>query len=167
MKNEKWNNLPGYDYIISDAGNVARSKPSKGTRANRPVKPSVDRGGRHVFNVSKDGKVKQFKLHRAVMLAFTGECPDGMEVAHLDGDQSNNALNNLKYVTPKENNSHKVRHGTQPMGEDIWMAILTERQVLDIREAWPSLSYSKLAEQYSVHVQTIASIITRKNWKHI
>ena len=120
-----------------------------------------------VFNARYNGQVRQMKVHRAVMLAFCGDCPTGHEVAHLDGNPSNNRLANLKFVTPKENNSHKIGHGTQPMGEAVYNAVLTESDVRQIRTAWPTKSYSKLAQEFNVHIMTIAGIVTRRTWKHI
>jgi len=167
VKEEIWMPLQDYGYDVSSYGNVRRVKSSRGTNVFKPVNPSFDRYGRQVFNVSKNGKVKQFKIHRAVMLAFCGVCPEGKEVAHLDGNQSNNVLSNLIYATPKENNGHKLLHGTQPKGETVWASKLNEAQVLDIRASHPDLSYSKIAKKHGVHIQTIAAIITRRNWKHV
>jgi hypothetical protein len=168
MNTENWKPLPGFNaYEVSDLGNVRRVSSGKGTRAMRHLKPSVDHGGRMVFNARKDGKTQQWKVHRAVMLAFKGECPSGREVAHLDGNQKNNRLENLMYATPVENNRHKTGHGTQPTGIKMWNAKLTEQDVLEIRARSPQLSYSKLASEYGVHLMTIAQVITRKTWKHL
>jgi hypothetical protein len=168
MTEEKWKPIPGFDkYDISNLGNVRRSSPGRGTRSMRPINPVPDRGGRLVFNARRDGLTRQFKVHRAVLLAFEGPCPDGMEVAHLDGNQLNNSLENLSYVTPKENNGHKVIHGTQPMGSKVYNAKLDEESVLEIRSKHPEMSYSKLAREYGVSVMTIAQVITRRTWKHV
>jgi hypothetical protein len=168
MDAENWKQLPGFEaYEVSDHGNVRRISPGKGTRPMRQLRPCLDHGGRMVFNARKDGKVKQWKVHRAVMQAFCGDCPEGMEVAHLDGDQTNNRLTNLAYATPVENNSHKVGHGTQPKGVQIWCSKLTEDQVLEIRARSPQISYAKLATEYGVSLMTIAQVITRKTWKHV
>jgi hypothetical protein len=168
MDTENWKQLPGFEaYEVSDQGSVRRISPSKGTRSMRQLKPCIDRGGRMVFNARKNGKAKQWKVHRAVMQAFCGDCPEGMEVAHLDGDQTNNRLSNLAYVTPTENNSHKVGHGTQPKGRKIWCSKLTEKEVLEIRSKSPQISYAKLASEYGVSLTAISQVITRKSWKHI
>ena len=168
MNTENWKPLPGFDaYEVSDLGNVRRVSPGKGTRAMRHLKPSIDHGGRMVFNARKYGKTQQWKVHRAVMLAFKGDCPAGKEVAHIDGNQQNNRLENLIYATPRENNSHKVGHGTQPVGTKIWNAKLTEEDVISIRAKSPQISYAKLAAEYGVHLMTIAQVITRKTWKHL
>jgi hypothetical protein len=168
MSTEIWKTLPGFeDYEVSDMGNVRRVSSGKGTRAMRHLKPCKDRGGRMVFNARKDGKTQQWKVHRAVMLSFKGDCPAGKEVAHIDGNQQNNRLENLIYATPKENNSHKVGHGTQPVGSKMWNAKLTEQDVISIRAKSPQISYAKLAADYGVHLMTIAQVITRKTWKHL
>jgi hypothetical protein len=168
MSTEIWKALPGFDdYEVSDTGNVRRVSSGKGTRAMRHLKPCKDRGGRMVFNARKNGKTQQWKVHRAVMLAFKGDCPAGKEVAHIDGNQQNNRLENLIYATSRENNSHKVGHGTQPVGCKMWNAKLTEQDVISIRAKSPQISYAKLAAEYGVHLMTIAQVITRKTWKHL
>jgi hypothetical protein len=168
MNTENWKTLPGFeDYEVSDIGDVRRVSSGRGTRAMRHLKPCKDRGGRMVFNTRKDGKTKQWKVHRAVMLAFNGECPAGKEVAHIDGNQQNNRLENLIYATPVENNSHKVGHGTQLFGSKMWNAKLTEQDVIDIRLRSPQISYAKIAKEYKVSLMAIANVVTRKTWKHV
>ena len=168
MEHEIWKSLPGFEaYEVSDLGNVRRATPGKGTHALRKINPTVDRGGRLVFNARAKNRTRQFKVHKAVMLAFVGDCPSGKEVAHLDGNQGNNRLSNLVYATPKENNSHKVGHGTQKRGEEIYNSKLTKEQVLEIRSKHPRVSYAKLAEEYGVFFTTIAGIVKRRTWKHI
>lgn len=168
MDKEIWKSLPECtSYEVSSFGSVRRVKPGRGTRAMRQINPSKDAGGRMVFNISVNGNRKQIKLHRAVAQAFFGPCPDGCEVAHLDGNQKNNAVSNLAYVTPKENNRHKVAHGTQPVGEKIWCSKLKPDEVIAIRAQYPSLSYAKLAKKYNVSTGSIVQVVKRKSWKHI
>jgi hypothetical protein len=51
-------------------------------------------------------------VHRLVLEAFVGPCPEGMLTRHLDGDPANNHLDNLRWGTPAENFADSVRHGT-------------------------------------------------------
>ena len=46
-------------------------------------------------------------VHRLVLEAFVGPCPEGMECRHLEGDTANNALSNLAWGTPQENAADK------------------------------------------------------------
>lgn len=65
-------------------------------------------------------------VHRLVLEAFRGPCPAGEVCRHLDGDPSNNRLDNLKWGTPQENAHDRIRHGTSLRGERHSLAKLTE-----------------------------------------
>lgn len=64
----------------------------------------------YVFLCDK-GKRKKFYVHQLVMLTFVGPRPAGMEIRHLDGDPTNNCLENLEYGTHSQNNYDIVEHG--------------------------------------------------------
>lgn len=49
------------------------------------------------------GTYQTFRVHRLVLEAFVGPCPEGMECRHGDGDPGNNALTNLSWGTPEQN----------------------------------------------------------------
>ena len=51
-------------------------------------------------------------VHRLLMEAFTGPCPEGEETRHLDGNRANCVLSNLAYGTHDENMQDMIRHGT-------------------------------------------------------
>jgi hypothetical protein len=51
-------------------------------------------------------------VHRLVLKAFVGPCPEGMEGCHWDGDACNNKLDNLRWATHAENVEDSIRHGT-------------------------------------------------------
>ena len=55
---------------------------------------------------SQDNKRHSIRVHRLVYMTFIGEIPEGMQIDHIDGDASNNNLNNLRCVTPKENSNN-------------------------------------------------------------
>jgi hypothetical protein len=46
------------------------------------------------------------RVHVIVAAAFIGPRPPGLEIDHIDEDKQNNAVYNLRYVTPKVN-THK------------------------------------------------------------
>ena len=49
------------------------------------------------------GLNKKFLVHRMVWEAFNGPIPENVDIDHIDGDQSNNSLNNLQILSHSEN----------------------------------------------------------------
>lgn len=117
---EQWKSIPHYEgyYEVSDQGRVRSldrtivTVQGRRTVPGKALTPSTDALGRMVVNLSKGGKPKQFKVHRLVMRAFRGPCPDGMEVCHNNGDSADNRLENLRYDGHTENVKDMLKHGT-------------------------------------------------------
>ena len=110
MSREIWKPIPGYtNYKVSNLGRVKsiyRASCKNQFFEGRILTPIRNNGGYLKVNLSKDGVRKEGKIHRLVLSAFVGECPEGMVVNHIDEDKTNNCLSNLEYVTPKENSNH-------------------------------------------------------------
>lgn len=47
---------------------------------------------------------KKYKVHRLVLEAFVGPCPEGMECDHIDRDKLNNHVSNLRWTDRTGNN---------------------------------------------------------------
>lgn len=108
---ENWKDVPGYEglYQVSDLGRVksARRKGSPGGL----VKPVKRPDGRLRVALSKQGRVTDFLVHRLVLTAFVGHCPEGKECLHYDDNPENNRLENLRWGTSKENKADGRRNG--------------------------------------------------------
>lgn len=103
MKNEKWKPVVGYDdYEVSDQGRV-RSLNYKCTRKVKALKPAISSKGYLFVGLYKNGKKKNFYVHRLVVEAFRGLIPKGKVVNHLNEIKTDNRLENLEVVTAKEN----------------------------------------------------------------
>jgi hypothetical protein len=104
--------------------------------------------------------------HVAICEAWHGPRPDGHQVAHENGDGSDNRACNLSWKTPQKNCWDKLRHGTQPRGRDIhWNVKLDPEKVKEIRAS--SGSHAELARRYGVSGVCIYKVRTRKAWKHV
>lgn len=51
---------------------------------------------------------KKYLVHMLVWKTFNGNIPRGMQIDHIDRDRSNNDLNNLRLLTPSENNKNRI-----------------------------------------------------------
>lgn len=101
-------------------------------------------------------------VHVLVMLAFVGPPPEGHEVAHNDGDPSNNSLSNLRYATRSGNMLDKVHHG---------QCLLSVAHIRLLREVWPTLTRhgykSWFARELGVSPGYAANIAANINFKGI
>ena len=101
---EIWKDIKGYEniYQISNKGNV-KSLGNNKTKKEKILKPSVDKGGYMFICLHKNGVKKKYLVHRLVAEAFYGRIPQGMQVNHINEIKSDNRLENLNLMTPKEN----------------------------------------------------------------
>lgn len=68
------------------------------------------RGYNYVCLRCNGGYSDTFQLHRVIYYFFNGEIPEGMQVNHIDEDKSNNVLNNLNLLTPRDNSNYGARN---------------------------------------------------------
>jgi hypothetical protein len=132
------------------------------------MKQSTVRGGYKVAGVCVNGKQYVRRVHQLVMLAFVGECPDGQQVCHDDGNPANNALGNLRYGTPAANAADRDRHGTTARGERSGTSKLTAEQVAEIR-AMKAKGCRRvdIATRFGVTPQAIGHVMKGKLWRHV
>lgn len=50
---------------------------------------------------------RDYKVHRLVLETFVGKCPPGMQGDHINRNRTDNRLENLRWVTPAENNRNR------------------------------------------------------------
>lgn len=98
---EIWKDIAGYEgiYQISNLGRVKNT-------VTKEIKKQSDNGkGYKSVNLWKQNKGQTFYIHRLVAGAFIENKLNKPEVHHIDSDRSNNIVENLAWVTTKENNN--------------------------------------------------------------
>lgn len=169
---DRWVAVPGFDgvYEISSSGQV-RSICTAIRRTSMLLNPVLRDDGYRQVTLYRKGRPHVWLLHRLVLFSFIGKAPEGMECAHLDGDKKNNCVGNLAWVTPAENSSHKVAHGTAGLGERNPMAKVNDEIVREIRRDYRRGSRSAnccaLGKKYGITYQTVWSIVKGHLWPHI
>lgn len=175
---EEYIALPGYEgyYEISNLGNIRsldrvqkHPKTEDGIyiKEGKTLKSYPLPKGYKTIKLTVD-KQKTFLVHRLVARAFIGECPEGLEVCHNNGNNTDNAVCNLRYDTRKNNLKDKERHGTKISGSQISWSILTEEQVIKIKELLNEGTKQRvIAKQFMVKTGTIEAIAEERTWKGV
>lgn len=123
---EIWRPIPGYEGIY-EASNQGRVRTSEGKTTyterhgvrswqQRIMKQKyAKRNGYGKLDARvclwKDGKEKTFLVSRLVAMTFLPIPFDKLTVNHIDGDTTNNRIDNLEWCTIQENVQHSFRTG--------------------------------------------------------
>lgn len=113
MKKEVWRMIPGYEglYLVSNLGrvkSVERVSPQGHLLPERIMKQFKMPSGYLHVRLCKDGKVKNYRVHRLVAQAFIPN-PEGLpQVNHINEDKMDNRVENLEWCDCKYN----INHGT-------------------------------------------------------
>jgi hypothetical protein len=125
--------------------------------------------GRVILYKNKKNNAKL--IHRLVASAFL-ENPNCLkEVNHKDLDKTNNNIDNLEWVSPKQNTNHafKNRNIKRYKGSENHRAVLTEAEVSEIRKLYETkkYTYKSIAELFNVGYNVIGYIIRKQTWRHL
>lgn len=168
---EEFKKLPDFpDYSISNLGRVRRDVATRNCKAGTFIKRTVIRlGYRAVTIYNSKGKRVWIQVHQLVCRAFNGECPGiEYEVAHYDGDPTNNCASNLRWATPKENAADRTRHGRTLFGTQCHQTKLNEEQVIEIRRLRAQgMLLKDIAAKFPIAWGSINDITMRRTWKHV
>lgn len=170
---EIWKPIPGFDfhYEASTFGRIRRIHKQMGTHVGRVLKPAPHGDGYTMVNLCMNCIGHTRKIHQLVAITFIGAPRAKEEVNHRDGNRWNNHINNLEYVTRREN----IRHSRDVLGASRGRkgsknaaAKLNESQVIEIRRLHESgTTRRKLAISFGVSTVMIRYIVIRRCWKHI
>lgn len=174
---ELWKAIPSFEgkYEASTAGRIRRIGSGHGVVCGRILKQGEHACGYLTVSLHKENRGHMFLVHRLIALAFIGPWADAMEVNHKDGDKRSNRPDNLEYVCRQANIDHAVATGLiQNKGEKNMQAVLTEEQVVSIRDNYTEggyrnggRGYKSLAKEFGVDWGTIRNIVKRRIWKHV
>lgn len=169
---EIWKDIPDYEgkYQASNLGRI-KSLPRFATiNTERILKDCSGSHGYRFVGLSNGASRKSLHVARLVLMAFRGIPKPKIQANHKNGIKTDNRLENLEWVTCKENIRHGFKLGllTGPLGERSSASKLKTTDVLRIRELSKSgLSYKEIAPMFGVLENNICRIVNRKRWNHI
>lgn len=119
---EVWKPVPGYEgiYEVSNAGRVKSLKrfavDPNGRKRLLPekiLKLKTEKAGREDFRVTlwKDAVCDDYLVSRLIAMAFLPLPYDKLTVNHINGDYQDNRVENLEWVTLRENIQHGFATG--------------------------------------------------------
>lgn len=150
---ERWMPVPGWPgYDVSRRGVVRRTEGPlvKLTLTKGYLRAMLRANGERTFRT----------VHDLVLSAFVGPRPTGFHGAHLDGNPQNNAVENLAWVTPSENEAHKRLHGRDKRGERSPHARLTNEEAAIIREIFAgTATRARVAHLVGISEQAISELL--------
>jgi len=126
-------------------------------------------GNYYGVTLTKDNNKKYKLVHRLVAELFIANSENKSEVNHIDGNKKNNKLNNLEWVTHKENESHASRLNLKANGENHHNSKFKNNDIINIYKTYHNKlkTLSQLAKKYNVAYTTIDYIVSKKYWKKI
>ena len=109
---EVWKDIQGYEglYQVSNLGRVKSlgrfiDNLVRGHywQEERILKPRKTKRGYLIVTLSKNNKLKYFTVHRLVAITFISNTKNKPQIDHINADKTDNSVNNLRWVTAKEN----------------------------------------------------------------
>ena len=178
---EIWKDIIGYEgkYKVSNMGRVY-SIPRLNSLGNRC-------GGRYLsirkvgckqgikpyyqYCLCDEGVNVNVKIHRLVAEHFIPNPLNKPEVNHIDGDKSNNKVENLEWVTHQENciHSFQVIGHKVPLGTNHGRNVLSEEDVISIYKRIKGLDRSEfnataLGREFGCNGRAILNIYRKEAW---
>ncbi len=159
-----WNPIPEYEgYFACKEGLVASIK--RGTL--KILSPITAKDGHQYVFLYRDGRMLKQWIHRLILITFNRQPMENEESRHLNGQPSENRLENLAWGTRQDNANDRMMHGRYPRGEACSSHKLTEVEVLEIRRRFGQESSRQLARTYGVSHTTVLGAVKGHHWRHL
>lgn len=166
---EIWKDIPGYErlYQASNLGQIrsldrtveyvkhysGRDVKAVHNFKGRVLKQSFTSGYLGVL-LSVDGNKTSELVHRLVASTFVDNPDNKPQVDHRDGDRTNNHVDNLLWVTSKENHANTISKGQHTCQQES-----KTKQVIDVDTGEIFNSMMSAERKYKIPVGRISSAI--------
>lgn len=167
---EIWKNINGFkeNYQVSSFGRIRNIKKINSKNKGVLKLSTVKHGYNTVVIPMICGKYNMVNVHRIVALTFIPNPENKKTVNHINGIKTDNMVENLEWATYSENNKAAYKTGLNvvKIGQNHQKAILTNKEVLEIREKRKYKTLKELGVEYNIHFTSIHYIVKGKTWKN-
>ena len=148
--------IPGFDgYYINTEGQIYSEFQGK-------IMNTFNRGGKYISVTLQQGKTaKIYLIHRLIAITFLPNPNNYPEIDHIDGNPENNRVDNLRWVTKKQNQNNPIsaqRRKTAIInlqGIKV-VALLNGKEIAEFE------SISEAARKMNVHATNISKVLSGK-----
>ena len=178
---EVWKDIPNYEgyYQISNLGrikSVARKVKYQNSYRNvkeKLKKTFIGKQGYERVELSKNGKIKKYNVHRIVANVFISNPLNKETVNHINGIKTDNRVENLEWATRSENELHAYKIGLAKNSEkqrNVARLYCKENKIKSIIQLdldgnfikeWKSAK--EVEEKINISRKNISQCITGKN----
>lgn len=165
----EWMPVPQvFGYEASKSGRVRRSAAGRGAQQWEEIKPQHDGTGYLQTRLSCGGEARTYKVHLLVAATFLGPKPPGYHCNHKNGKKHDNRIENLEYVTPRQNAEHALHTLKRKVARGEDRSKLTEDDVRAIRRRVAAgESRAAVALDFGISAEQAGRIVARTSWKHV
>lgn len=169
LDGEEWRPVVGWErhYFVSNLGRVKSvGEPGPNLTIGKVLKPAISKGYQR-YRLSRDGNTHRYALgYVLVAEAFIGPRPEGYDINHIDGKRDNPRVENLEYVTRRQNCLHSARVLGNSTGEMNAAAKIKQSDAEEIRRLYATGNFSQesIGRRYGVTQACISRVVLMKNW---
>ena len=174
---EVWKDVKGFEgyYIVSNFGRVKtveRLDTNNHVVKERIKSTSLTKDGYVKIRLVANGKDVTTRVHRLVAEAFIPNPYNKKTVNHIDGDKTNNCVDNLEWADRSEQLYHAYNSGLRKskQGSDNTNSKLSKEEVEEIRHTFiksdREFGASALGRKYGVTHRVILNIVNNLSYKH-
>jgi len=174
---EIWKDVKCYEgiYQVSNLGKIKgierKTSNGKGFYIKKEyiLQQHKQRTGYLYVHVSQNNIGKTLMVHKIVGENFIEKIEGKKYLNHIDGNKLNNSVNNLEWVTAKENGEHAAKLFLKAYGENHPFSKLKEKDVLYIYNSFLNgiKTRQQLCTEFNVHLSSVYAITVKKSWKKL
>ena len=172
---EIWKDIQGYEglYQVSNIGNIKSLDRTVGENRTPYLKKgrilkAWKYNGYLCVNLCGEGKNVKLKVHRIVAETFIDNPKNKKEVNHINGNKTDNRVENLEWCSHKENIQHAFRTGLRKTGTNATNSKLSVDDInyiiKNIRLKSHKYGARAMARKYNVCYSTITQILHGKTY---